>query len=67
MFKIVNDLAPRVLTELFRPTDASQHYNLRESSTALYIPMPKTELLKKILSYGGANLWNSLPNQVEAI
>ena len=66
MFKIVNDLASRVVIEMFRPTDASQHYNLRGSSSGLYIPMPKTEFLKKSLSYSGAKLWNCLPNEVKS-
>ena len=56
MFKIVNDSAPRVLIEMFRVTDTSQHYNLWGSSTALYIPMPKMEFLKKSLSYSGTKL-----------
>ena len=54
MFKIVSDFAPGVLIEMFRATDASQHYNLRGSFTALYIPMPKTEFLKKNLGCIGA-------------
>ena len=56
MFNIVKDLLPRVLIEMFRPTDASKYYNLRGSSTGLYIPMPKTEVLKRGLSY---RLFNS--------
>ena len=67
MFKIVNNLAPRLLVEMFRPTDTSKHYNLRGSSTGLYIPMPKTEFLKKSLSYSRAKLWNCLPNAAEGI
>lgn len=67
MFKIVNDLAPIMLIEMFRPTDASKHYNLRGSSTGLYIPMPKTEFLKKSLRYSGAKLWNCQPNEAKDI
>ena len=67
MFKIVNDLAPRVLNEMLRPTDAFQNYNPRGSSTGLYIAMPETEFLKKTLSYSGAKLWNSLPNEIKGI
>jgi hypothetical protein len=33
------------------------------SSTKLFLPKPKTEYLKKSLSYRGAKLWNSLPDE----
>ena len=34
------------------------------SSTKLHLPKPETEYLKKSLSYRGAKLWNSLPNEL---
>ncbi len=54
MFKITHDLAPLRLTDIFLKTPSSQHYNLRGSSTKLHLPKPKTEYLKKSLSYRGA-------------
>jgi hypothetical protein len=56
--KITRDLAPKRETP-FRETPSSRHYNLRGSSTKLYLPQPKTDYLKKSLSYRGAKLWNS--------
>ena len=41
-------------------TAPPRHYNLRGSSTKLCLPQPKTDYLKKSLSYRGAKLWNSL-------
>ena len=64
MYKITHDLAPLRLTDIFQKTSSSQHYNLRGSSTKLHLPKPKTEYLKKSLSYRGAKLWNSLPNEL---
>ena len=61
MYKITHDLAPRQLINMFQKTPSSQRYNLRGSTTKLNLPKPKTEYLKKRLSYRGAKLWNSLP------
>ena len=61
MYKITHDLR---LTDIFLKTPSSQHYNLRGSSTKPHLPKPKTEYLKKSLSYRGAKLWNSLPNEL---
>ncbi len=51
MYKITQDLALLRLTDIFLKTPSSQHYNLRGSSTKLHLPKPKTEYLKKSLSY----------------
>ena len=60
MYEITHDLAPKQLIDIFQKTPSSQLYNLRGSATKLYLPKPKTEYLKKGLSYRGAKLWNSL-------
>ena len=40
-------------------------YNLRGSSTGLFIPRPRTEFLKKeSFSYSGAKLWNRIPENI---
>jgi hypothetical protein len=64
MYKITHNLAPKRLSDIFRETSSSWHYNLRGSSTRLYFPQPKTDHLKKSLSYGGAKLWNSLSDDL---
>ena len=64
MYKITHDLAPKRLSDIFRETPSSWHYNLRGSSTKLYLPQPKTDNLKKSLSYRGAKLWNSLSDDL---
>ncbi len=63
MYKITHELAPKRLIDLFQGTPSSYYYNMRGSSTKLFLPKPKTEYLKKSLSYRGANLWNSLPDE----
>ena len=41
MFKTVNNLAPQRLCDIFKNVDEIHNYNLRGSSTKLYIPKPK--------------------------
>ena len=60
MYKIAHDLAPRQLINMFQKAPSSQRYNLRGCTTKLNLPKPKTEYLKKSLSYRGAKSWNSL-------
>ena len=68
MYKIIHGtgFAPTVLTEIFssasvvRPHD----YNLRNSDMKLNRPFPKTEYLKKSISFNGVKLWNDLPIEV---
>ena len=42
MFKTVNGLAPQRLCDIFKNVEEIHNYNLRGSSTKLYIPKPKT-------------------------
>ena len=63
---IIHGFAPTALTEIFssasvvRPHD----YNLRNSDMKLNLPFPKTEYLKKSISFNGVKLWNDLPIEV---
>ena len=67
VYKITHGMAPTVLIELFstssmiRPHD----HNLRNFNMNLYIPFPKTDYLKKCISYNGAKLWNELPSEIK--
>ena len=66
MHKIMNNKAPEYLTEVLQPIRDSTAYNLRDSSFKLALQKPNTENLKKIFSYRGAKLWNSLPTRIKA-
>ena len=61
MNKIMNDLAPGYLWELFTPLNEEVDYNLRQSDINVKIPQLHSEYLKRSLSYKGAPLWNNLP------
>ena len=43
-------------------TQYYSNYNLRNSEEKLALPKPRTNHLKRSFSYGGAILWNKLPN-----
>ena len=61
MYKVLNDLAPNALVNLFmRKSDITDH-ELRGSSTSLQMPLPRNEYMKKSFSYDRAKLWNFLP------
>ena len=64
MFKIFNNEAPQILNDMFQQSNQVSSYNLRGSSSKLFLPRPRTESLKKSLSYNGAQLWNSLPPEL---
>ena len=65
MFRIIHGQAPAVLIESFQNPNAPQHdYNLRNSDYGFYLTKPKTEYMRKSISYSGAKLWNNLPSEV---
>ena len=64
MYKTVNQLAPQRLCNIFQSSNTVNSYNLRGSSTGLFIPRPRTEFFKKSFSYSGAKLWNRIPENI---
>ena len=64
MFKVLHDLAPVRLSNIFRNSCSANSYHLRNADNKLALPMPKTEFLKKSFSFIGARVWNSLPSEI---
>ena len=54
MYKVLNDHTPDYLQELF--TNRISNHNLRDSANKLFLPLPRTDYLKRSFSYGGAFL-----------
>jgi hypothetical protein len=49
------------MTDIFEVSN-NEFHNLRSNAVNFHIPKPKTNFLKKSISYSGALLWNnSLP------
>ena len=63
MYKTMNDLAPEYLQSLFSQRHST--YNLTNSEGRLTLSKPRTNYLKRSLSYGGAMLWNNLPKSLK--
>ena len=48
MFKIVNKMGPKSLTDLFSNKSEETEYNLREISQSLCLPKPRTDHMKEL-------------------
>ncbi len=66
MFKIMkgHSITPSYLQNLF--SLRGKRYKFRNSEVKLNLPKPRTNFLKRSLSYSGARLWNSLPQDIYA-
>ena len=62
MFKVLKGDALDYLQNLFSARGTG--YNLKNSEIKLNLPKPRTNYLKRSLSYSGALLWNSLPQYI---
>ena len=62
MFKILKGNAPSYLKSLF--SVRTLDYDVRNNRSKLNIPKPRTNYLKRSISYSGALLWNNLPQEI---
>ena len=62
MHKVLNDNSPNYLAQL--PISHQSHYT--NSRNNLYVPRPRLDLFKTSLSFSGASLWNSLPQNIKS-
>lgn len=65
MFKILHNSMPSYLSNIFSPY--STNHNLRNINNKLSLPKPRTDFLKRSISYSGAKLWNDLPSKLREI
>ena len=61
MYKIVNDLAPSYMADMFTSQYGSQVYSLRNSTFNFEIPNARTEPYRNSFAFTGAKIWNELP------
>ena len=64
MYKTLNKIGPESLTNLFTYKNDITNYQLRNISSGLCLPQPRTNNMKKSFMYDGAKLWNSIPNEI---
>ena len=68
MYKILNNLAPNYLYDIFSKCTNVGGKNLRSCSHKnLILPGIKLETGRKAFSYCGANMWNSLPPSIRNV
>ena len=64
MYKIMNNLAPPYLANIFKSKDVHDRTLRSTSENLLYIPKPNIELYRNSLAYSGSKIWNSIPEQL---
>ena len=64
MYKTLNKLGPESLSNLFTYKNEITNYKLRNVSSGLCLPQPRTNSMKKSFTYDGAKLWNSIPSEI---
>jgi hypothetical protein len=67
MFKLLNKIGPKSLTDLFTFKSEMTNYKLRDIESTLCLPQPCTNSLKKRLKsfmFDRAHIWNSLPTEI---
>ena len=67
MFKLLNGMGPKSLSNLFDYKNEFTDYELRGVSNSLCLPQPRTNSMKKSFTYDGVTLWNSLPKELRDI
>ena len=65
IFKTPKGNMPSYLRTLFSIRNTK--YNFRNNQFKLNLPKPRTNYLKRSLSYDGALLWNSLPEEIRSL
>lgn len=66
MFKIINNLTPSYLNNLYSYTSDIHQRSLRSTSdNLLYVPKPNTEIFRNSFSYSGSMIWNAIPEDVK--
>ena len=64
MYKLLNNMGPQSLTNLFTYKGETTSYDLRNISGTLCLPLPRTNNPKKSSVYDGSFLWNSIPKEI---
>jgi hypothetical protein len=64
MYKLLNKMGPKSLTNLFSFKSEKTNYHLRDVSSGLYLLKPRTDSMKNSFMYDRANIWNSIPKEI---
>ena len=64
MYKTLNKIGPKSQTNLFTFKDVITNYSLRNISSGLCLPQPRTNSMKNSFMFDSAKLWSSIPNEI---
>jgi hypothetical protein len=65
MYKLLNKMGPKSLTNLFTYKEEVTDYKLRNISSSLCLPQPPpTNNMKNSFMNDGAHLWNYIPKEI---
>ena len=67
VFNVLKNKAPSNLLDLFQFINDTHSVRTRSSLTDLKLPKVSSEIAKTKISYGGAMLFNSLPNNMKDV
>ena len=66
MFKCIHGLAPTHMVNEIEMVCDRHHHNTRSAdSLNVVIPKPRLECFKRSFRFSGANVWNSLPQNLQ--
>ena len=65
MYKIVNNLAPKYMVQMFESNHGFNYYNLRNSKNSFQLSKWKTEYYGKCFAISGAKVWSSFPENLK--
>jgi hypothetical protein len=57
-------MGSKSLTNLFTYKGEVTNYKLRNISSSLCLPQPRTNNMRKSFVYDGAHVWNSIPKDI---
>ena len=66
MHKVKSNELPASMNNLFQIAN-NPNYDLRSNGNDFLLQKPKTNYMKKSITYNGAIAWNKLPNNVKAV
>ena len=64
MYKVLNKMGPKSLTNLFPYKCEKTNYHLRDITIGLCLPKPCFNNMKNSFMYNGDKLWNSIPKEI---
>ena len=65
MYKFVHNLLPPSVSSMFTLVRNSHSYPTRSSVTNdIALPLPRSEMYKRMLPFNGPKVWNSVPHQM---